>query len=269
MQPSVLILDEPTSQLDPIASGDFLQMLHRINRELGTTVIITEHRLEEIIPMSDKVIVLDEGKVIADGTPNSIAGVLGSSSHSMYAALPVPMRVYGAVKNDLSCPLTVREGRAWLEEYAKTSQVHPELIPTGDKKEFVGEPVITLEDVWFRYEKELPDILKGLDLSVYKGELLAIVGGNGTGKTTALSVMSGLLHPYRGKVRIFGKELSQAMIGFQMAFAYVGFCVLPPLFGFIADYITISLLPQYLLALLAITALMHEITVSKTRNIQL
>ena len=72
MHPKLLILDEPTSQLDPIAASDFLETVRKINRDIGTTVILTEHRLEDVIPWADKVYVMDKGRMIADGTPNEI-----------------------------------------------------------------------------------------------------------------------------------------------------------------------------------------------------
>lgn len=209
MQPSVLILDEPTSQLDPIAAGEFLKTLEKINRELGTTVILTEHRLEDAFPMADRVVVMDGGKIIAHDTPGKVGGLLKEINHDMYRSLPTPVRVHGAVENPLACPLTVREGRCWLEEYSKhnipNSGVIPKDSPVCDK----NGTVIEIADAWFRYEKEQPDIIKGLSIKVYKGELCCIVGGNGTGKTTALSLVSGLNSPYRGKVLINGQDISK------------------------------------------------------------
>ena len=100
MQPAVLILDEPTSQLDPIAAADFLATVGRINRELGTTVLLTEHRLEEALPLSDRCIVMDEGGVLADGTPGAVGVQLKAAGHDMFLSMPTPMRIYAAT--DLS-----------------------------------------------------------------------------------------------------------------------------------------------------------------------
>ena len=207
MQPSVLILDEPTSQLDPIAASDFLATVGRINRELGTTVIITEHRLEEVFPLSHRVVVMDGGRVLADGTPAQVGALLKDSGHRMFASMPTPMKIFAAVENDLACPVTVREGRNWLDALAHSrplGQVPPERIPAPQ-----GEPVVRLEEVWFRYEQDSPDIAKGLSLEAFPGELLAILGGNGAGKSTTLSMIAGLHKPYRGKVTVLGKEKLQ------------------------------------------------------------
>ncbi len=208
MQPSVLILDEPTSQLDPIAAQEFLKTLEKINRELGVAVILTEHRLEDAFPIADRVIVMDNGKIIADETPGEVGKILKSSNHPMYSALPTPMRVHGEICDSLPCPLTVRDGRIWLEEYAKEHTLNPDLIPK-DKLQNNNDAIIEIKDAYFRYEKNLPDALKGFNLSVNKGELFCLVGGNGTGKTTALSLVSGLHTPYRGDVFIKGKRISK------------------------------------------------------------
>ena len=203
MQPSVLILDEPTSQLDPIAAQEFLKTLEKINRELGTTIILTEHRLEDAFAVSDRIIVMDSGRIIADAPPKQIGGLI--KGHGMYDALPAPMRIWGAV-GGLECPVTVREGRKWLDEFAKGKTLLPELIPETDKSEPSDSNAIELKDVWFRYEKNLSDVVCGLSLKIGKGEFYAIVGGNGTGKTTTLSLISGLNRPYRGKVLINGER---------------------------------------------------------------
>ncbi len=208
MNPDVLILDEPTSQLDPIAAGEFLKTIEKINRELGITIILTEHRLEDAFPMANRVIVMDEGKIIADETPNDVGEILKYQNHDMYKALPTPLRVHGSVKNSLPSPLTVRDGRAWLIEYSKENTLNAEAIPKDKVQNNTGT-VIEVKDAWFRYEKNLPDVVKGFNLCVNKGELFCLVGGNGTGKTTALSLISGLNKPYRGDVLIKGKSVSK------------------------------------------------------------
>ena len=203
MQPSVLILDEPTSQLDPIAASDFLATIGKVNRELGTTIILTEHRLEEAFPLSDRVLVMDRGELIADGTPTEVGEALRGSGHGMFLAMPTAMRVWASVNDSSPCPITVRDGRDWLADYAARhplGELPEEILPA------VGEETsITLEDVWFKYDKDLPDVVKGVSLEVKKGEFLALLGGNGTGKTTTLSLVGGLQKPYRGEIRLTGR----------------------------------------------------------------
>ena len=208
MQPEVLILDEPTSQLDPIAASDFLNTVRKINMELGTTVIITEHRLEDIFPYADRAIVMDGGKVIADDTPRNIGQLLWEQKNDMFAAMPTPVRVfYGAAGED-NCPLTVREGRTWLSrsfpEGAKKNTFSADLLA-----EEIESPALSLKELWFRYEKTNPDILRGVSVEVAAGSLFAIVGGNGVGKSTTLKAICGICKPYRGKVKIFGKPIEK------------------------------------------------------------
>lgn len=202
MQPSVLILDEPTSQLDPIAASDFIATVGKINRELGTTIIMTEHRLEDVFPISDRVIVMDKGRLIADGSPAEVGTMLKGEGHSMFLAMPTAMRVWAAVPNDAPCPITVRDGRDWLAAYAAEHELAP--VPAPKPARHSDENAIELEDIWFRYEKDMPDVVKGLSLTVKKGEYIAILGGNGTGKTTTLSVIGGLRKAYRGEVKVSG-----------------------------------------------------------------
>ncbi|MBE7048032.1 MAG: ATP-binding cassette domain-containing protein [Ruminococcaceae bacterium] len=197
MQPSLLVLDEPTSQLDPIAAGNFLETVKKINREFGVTVVLTEHRLEDAFPLSDRVIVMKDGNIIADDIPQKVGEVLHRKEDDMFFALPTPMRVYYSKKDEGICPITVRDARKWLSCMPLYNN-----IQFADKKRTKNNTVLTLSDVWFRYEKDLPDVLKGLSLSVQEGEWYALVGSNGSGKTTALSVILGLEKQYRGKVQI-------------------------------------------------------------------
>ena len=202
MQPSVLILDEPTSQLDPIAASEFLSVLKKINRELGTTVLLTEHRLEEALSIAGQVAVMDRGRVIFKGTASDAGRYLKSENSAIFLSMPTAMRIWAAVDDGDECPVTVRQGRDWLEVYLKTHEAHP--LPAERLHACSDEIAVSCEDVWFRYEKDLPDVVKGLDLKVKKGEFVAILGGNGTGKTTSIKLIASLLSPYRGEIRCSG-----------------------------------------------------------------
>lgn len=226
MHPKLLILDEPTSQLDPIAASDFLETVRKINRDIGTTVILTEHRLEDVIPWADKVYVMDTGRMIADGTPNEIGEQLRTMGHDMFLSMPAPMQIYAGTNSSLRCPLTVSQGRRWLSEELETKGIKIKKERNqeetakkknsilgklaGLKKEPEKEiPEIRIKDVWFRYERDLPDVVKGLSLDIKKGEIFAVVGGNGTGKSTAMSLIARIRFPYRGKIYLEGKEIGK------------------------------------------------------------
>ncbi len=206
MQPEVLILDEPTSQLDPLAASDFLNTVRKINTELGTTVIITEHRLEDIFPYADRAIVMDSGRIIADDTPRNIGKLLYERKNNMFAAMPTPVRVFYGAEGEGDCPLTVREGRTWLSKTCPDPKVSA--FPTEQLPES-KEIALSLKNLWFRYEKDSPDVLRGVTAEVPVGSLHAIVGGNGAGKSTMLKAICGICKPYRGKVKVFGRPVEK------------------------------------------------------------
>ncbi len=207
MQPQVLILDEPTSQLDPIAASDFLNTVRKINIELGTTILITEHRLEDIYHCADQVIVMEHGTVRACGAPRTVGEQLWKAQSEMFHALPTPVRVFYDTGAPGVPPLTVREGRTWLSWTFRDRQlrrISPDLEPPMASHK---DPALHLKGCWFRYEKDSPDILKDISFCVPRGSIFAIVGGNGAGKSTTLRCICGANRPYRGTVEIFGKSL--------------------------------------------------------------
>ncbi len=207
MQPEVLILDEPTSQLDPIAASDFLNTVRKINMELGTTVIITEHRLEDIFPYADRAVVMDGGLVIADGAPRRIGQMLHAQNHDMFAAMPTPVRVFYGANGEGDCPLTVREGRNWLSNLYPAPKMTA--LPEKKRNWESKNSALSLKELWFRYEKDSLDVLRGVSAEIPAGSIYAIVGGNGAGKSTALKAICGICKPYRGKVKVLGKPLEK------------------------------------------------------------
>lgn len=254
MQPQVLILDEPASQLDPIAASDFLRTVYKINRDLGVSVIISEHRLEEVFPMADRVLVMENGKTVCFEHPKKAGEILGEicdgRPHPMYYGMPEVMRIYSekeVKKFSLDIPLTVREGRIFTEEMMKkipeesieranqnftnigfnlkkdNSTKHDAREKTIDlsasnesgdrfrksenrereiKSTQSDATVARIKGAWFRYLKEGPDILKGLELELKRGELHCLLGGNGTGKSTTLKILLGILKPLKGRVKL-------------------------------------------------------------------
>ena len=193
LQPKVLILDEPTSQLDPIAASDFLATLGKINRELGTTIILTEHRLEEAFGFASRVAVMDGGKLLCTGTPAEVGAELKDRGSAMFLAMPAAMRIWSATDSKTACPISICNGRNWLLDYAKTHEL--QAIPEEKKNAPDTETVVSAQELWFKYDKDLPDVVKSLSLELRKGEFLALLGGNGTGKTTTLKLLASLQKP--------------------------------------------------------------------------
>lgn len=203
MGPKILVLDEPTAQLDPIAASDFLALLGKVNRELGITVILTEHRLDEAFPFATRVIVMEKGEILCDDVPERVGHRLREQGSGMFLAMPAPMQVWAGIETALPCPLTVRDGSEFLTARNKEKEILP-LAPEQERT-YNGEVALECDDIWFRYEKDLPDVVKGLFLTLDQGEFYALLGGNGAGKTTTLKAISGLRSPYRGTVRTTGK----------------------------------------------------------------
>ena len=208
MQPTVLVLDEPTSQLDPIAAKDFFDVLERVNSELGITIIIIEHRLEDVLPAADRVLFLGKGgRLLYDGDRDGFVRMLVEDGSGFDVALPAATRIavcFNRAGKPLDAggayPVTVREGREFLGRQARLedgSLVKPR--PLG--REVPPENVaLSAKDLWFRYTKEMPFVLRGVDFDVHAGRIAASVGGNGSGKSTLLSALSGVRKPERGRI---------------------------------------------------------------------
>ena len=201
--PEILLLDEPTAQLDPIAAAAFLQTLKKLNRELSITVILVEHRLEEVIPLCNRLLVLQNGSLVTCAEPRVAITALAEHP-DLLLAMPAAARLAHAIAPDVTpLPLTVTEGRHLLEQ-----QIDPIITALPDT-EYTHRPQAALRftDVFFRYEKQLPDVLTGLSFTVYENEIFCLLGGNGSGKTTALTVAAALRKAYHGRIEVFGKKL--------------------------------------------------------------
>lgn len=202
MRPKALLIDEPLSQLDPVAASAFCDTLARINRELGVTVVISEHRLSELLPIADKVVVLEKGRVVFDGEPRLCPTALKKAGSPMFNAMPEAAKLYVNAGFEGACPLDIRDGKRFLSSLPReklTALLKSERQDGG--KRTAGEISVKLRNVYFRYEKDSDDILAGLDLEVKKSSHTCILGSNGTGKSTLLSVIAGDYSPICGSVK--------------------------------------------------------------------
>ena len=216
MNPELLVLDEPTSMLDPLASQNLLQMIARINRELGVAVIICEHRLEDVFQTADRVLLMEKGQIQLLDTPQWVAEKLSrdltaesENISRVYPGLPGAVRIFSGLRRvgiyptEEKTPVSIREARRTLPEVLKPFQnsIHPDKkIPMKESQKY--KTVLEAKELWFRYQEKSPDVLRGLSLSVGQGELTALLGGNGSGKSTLLKLLSGVIKPLRGKVKI-------------------------------------------------------------------
>ncbi len=202
MDPELLLLDEPTAQLDPIAAADFIATLHKLNRELGLSMLLIEHRPEEVMPICDRLMVMENGRLLLFDTPRRVMSALGSRPH-LLMGMPASVRLFHTLGENGTPPLGTREGRAFLQTHYSNG------VRALTPPPYTHSPnaALSMKNVYFRYEKRSEDVLRDTSLDVYEGEIFCILGGNGSGKTTALSVAAGLHTPYGGTVRIFGKKL--------------------------------------------------------------
>ncbi len=207
MQPHTLILDEPTSQLDPVAAEDLFNLIKRLNEELNLTIVLIEQRLERCFHLADRVLVMENGKIIKAGTAGEVA------SWQVKEGLPFVPRVaaFFAHAGFADIPLTVKEGRKRLDEvsFSSTSSVAGRhvLNPAQQKKAAPG-PVVDVKNLWFTYPNGR-EVLRSINLTAWAGEFVTVLGGNASGKTTLLKNLAGLLKPGRGKVMVSGKEPGQ------------------------------------------------------------
>lgn len=196
--PDILLLDEPTAQLDPVAARELLGILDRLNKEMGVTIIIAEHDPEELFDSCDKILYLAKGKTEFFGTPALTAKYF--VENALEGFLPETAKAFAGLCDDL--PLNVRQGRAKLEKLG-VSDIPKQAVTTAES----AEPyALQCKNLWQRYEKNSPDILKGCDLGIRKGECYGLLGSNGGGKSTLLRVICGLCKPYMGAVSLFGKK---------------------------------------------------------------
>ncbi len=222
LRPEVLLLDEPVSRLDPIAAEDFLSALVRLNRETGMTVLLSEHHPESILARAHRLLVMRAGRLVLNGSPREVCRALRGEPEERY--LPAPVRVWqaaGAPEDGAGapafCPLSVAEGRAWLAGQVAEAGAVPLRAPFSDEagKPSAREraekevPALLFREVSFRFTRGGPDVLRSASFAVRRGESFCLLGGNGSGKTTALRAAAGLLAPYSGDIRLFGKKLKE------------------------------------------------------------
>lgn len=207
MKPEILLLDEPTAQLDPLSKKKFINTVLELNKDFGITVICVEHNLADIYSNADKVLVLEDGKLIYNDTPRNTAQKLVMSGNPLVYGLPSPVRIYEGCKENMAfeteCPLTLKEGRGWVASL----NIKGSTCEHKDKSIEKGDTAISVKNVFFRYSKNSANVLENISFDIEKGKITALLGSNGAGKTTLLRLMSGIRKPISGKVKVNGRTV--------------------------------------------------------------
>jgi len=210
MQPRALVLDEPTSQLDPVAAEDILNLVKRLNEEMGFTVIMIEQRLERCLHLADRVLIMEKGGIAYDGNAREVAR---SAIKSGMPFVPPVARFFAGLEVP-SVPLTVKDGRKMLRSFISNKNHGEEkqdvLRHGGGLSTHAPEQksAVRLKNLWFTYPGG-QEVLKDVNIDIKEGEFVAILGENGAGKSTMLRQLTGLLRPDRGTVEVLGKDVGR------------------------------------------------------------
>lgn len=205
MEPNILLLDEPTAQLDPIMAAEFIQTVKKLNEQLGLTVVMVEHHLDEVLGVTDRLIVVEDGRVALDGAPRE---VLKQPVESLKDSIPSAVKIFHGLGMGGTCPLTEKEAREYLREQRARGIVPKQWEEEEQLAAASVEEAIRIKDVYYRYDRGGEDILKGVSMTVEKGKIYSLLGGNGSGKTTLLRVLSAQNKPYSGTLYVNGKKAS-------------------------------------------------------------
>lgn len=208
LDPSVIILDEPLSQLDPIASEKFLNELIRVNKELGIAVIISEHFTENILSVCTKAIHMESGEIKFCGAPQKFAEYIVNKKLEYIPALPAACGLSCLAGQKNSFPLSVNEGRnsPFIADFYRNYKKNEDC--RADEESNV---LLVADDIRYAYKKNEPPVLKGADIEIRKGEIHVIVGGNAAGKSTFLKVLSGCCKPNKGRLK-YDKNIRTALL---------------------------------------------------------
>jgi energy-coupling factor transporter ATP-binding protein EcfA2 len=206
LHPEILVLDEPTSELDPQSAEEVLRLLERLNDELGLTVILIEQRLDRVAHLVDRMLVMADGQIAADGTPSE---VMGGNVDGLGIGLPPVIRLMRKLQGKElplnGLPLTVKDARLQLQKVLKGVKASA-FADAGASL----EPVLNIDRLWFSYGERA--VLKNINLDIERGGFIAVMGRNASGKTTLVKQLNGLLRPTRGKVRLGGMDTRQSTV---------------------------------------------------------
>jgi len=208
LQPDILLLDEPTSQLDPVAAEEILTLIRRLNEENGITVVLAEQKMERCIHFADRIIAMASGRIVRDS--EDVAGIAEWSLKNHLPMVPPLSRLFAGIGCE-AVPVTVKEGRRILKEEGlfQSGSEGPASSTCPVFQE--TEPFVELENLWFAYP-DGHEVLRGINLGFGHGSFTVVMGENGGGKTTLLKHLNGLLRPGRGRVMMAGRDVREVPV---------------------------------------------------------
>lgn len=228
MHPEIYVMDEPTSNLDPLGTKQILSLIVDIAKKRGKTLVIVEHKLEEVLPLVDRVVVMNKGRIVRDGPVSEV--LAGGDIPGVFTCPPITQLAQRLGLAEL--PLAADEIQPMIA--ARLKPGNGLLPPTPNKARPSGEPVIEISDLWYTYGPDTP-ALRGVNLTVRQGEFVAILGRNGSGKTTLVRHLIGLNQPDKGSVTVLGRPVAETPIP-ELA-QRVGFCFQNPNHQMVSFYV--------------------------------
>ena len=212
LHPEILVLDEPTSELDPKGAEEVIQLVKRLNEEFGLTVLLVEHRIDRVLQSVDRLILMNNGMIAYDDNPRDWIHHVGDTLPDIGVPPITRLSVALQKKNiDTKTPLTIKEGRQNFSALLKSKKFKKTDFSSIRKSKNSNDSVVTIKNLWYKYT-DSPTILRGINLSISKGEFVSLVGRNASGKTTLAKMLNGLLKPTKGTVEINGINTTKTSV---------------------------------------------------------
>jgi energy-coupling factor transporter ATP-binding protein EcfA2 len=216
MQPEILVLDEPTSQLDPVGTTEVFSVLKELNEKHKMTVVMAEHKSEAAAEFADRIVVLNDGVVVADGEPHDVFAEVDLLK-SVFVKIPDVTMLAWKLKQTTGIdkyPITIPEAHHLVDAIAQRAKVSGESIKFETvQTPSTRRPIIEVEDLQYSYPQSASDALAGVNATIYEGEFLALVGQNGSGKTTLVKCLLGILRPKKGRILLDGSDIKDVRPG--------------------------------------------------------
>lgn len=216
MLPGILVLDEPTTDLDPVSEEEVATVLKKLTDTLNITIVVVEHELDELISIASRLIVMDQGRIVLDGTPREILGSCYEKLNLLGLRVPQCVEVAHMISERgfkmREFPLKLNETTSMLRGFFEKHPLLMKPVLSQDECKATNPIIINFKDVWFTYDEE-KYALQNVNLDIRQGEFVAVIGQNGSGKSTLAKHIVGLLRPTKGKVIIDGNDTTKVDIG--------------------------------------------------------